>query len=359
MVLLLFCILGFSAVVALLLFGDSPAYRNTPIHTVHLHLVRVNSKVSSAVLASPRLYSFLRWLVPVFYCCAVLFCLFQFFAYVYVALDPAIAASHAHSAYIGFSIAAVVLSTALVTFSDPGTVTPANVSLACSKYTNDGLIFFGKSCATCHFEKPARSKHCSVCNRCILLYDHHCIWVNNCIGYSNYRWFLLFLVLNINMMVYGACLCWGFLSSQNSLIGWWTLIVATTESNRIAGILLILASIISVITALFTALHLRYLYLGVTTNEAEKWGEIEHLVSLGVLYYIVEKQLYVEEASVRHSDGTFEVVYIGLNDEKVHYSDTDRGNYTFVKVSLVENDLVNVYDHGFVANVKERVLMGA
>jgi hypothetical protein len=52
------------------------------------------------------------------------------------------------------------------------------------------LKYYKANCAVCKIkEKPPRSKHCSICEICVEKYDHHCIWLNNCIGENNYRYY--------------------------------------------------------------------------------------------------------------------------------------------------------------------------
>lgn len=59
-------------------------------------------------------------------------------------------------------------------------------------------------CDKCQAIKPDRSHHCSVCGKCILKMDHHCPWVNNCVAFNNYKFFILFLGYALTYCVYLA-----------------------------------------------------------------------------------------------------------------------------------------------------------
>ncbi|XP_073410724.1 palmitoyltransferase ZDHHC4-like isoform X2 [Dendrobates tinctorius] len=79
--------------------------------------------------------------------------------------------------------------------SDPGRVTKQNVTFYIRVYKHDNIMFHcNNECPTCHLMKPARSKHCGVCRSCIHRFDRHCVWVNNCIGALNIRYFSLYLL---------------------------------------------------------------------------------------------------------------------------------------------------------------------
>ena len=56
-------------------------------------------------------------------------------------------------------------------------------------------IFTQRKCPTCNIIRPPGASHCSVCNNCVLDFDHHCAFVSNCIGKRNHKYFYYFLLI--------------------------------------------------------------------------------------------------------------------------------------------------------------------
>ncbi|XP_054162984.1 palmitoyltransferase ZDHHC20-B-like isoform X2 [Oppia nitens] len=59
-------------------------------------------------------------------------------------------------------------------------------------------------CENCFMIKPDRAHHCSVCDQCVLKMDHHCPWVNHCVSFSNYKFFILFLGYAFTLCLFSA-----------------------------------------------------------------------------------------------------------------------------------------------------------
>jgi len=107
----------------------------------------------------------------------------------------------------------MVLSHIKASFTDPGKVPLPKVAVDFSEArrgsrkkkkgkTNDEWTV----CKYCEMFRPPRAHHCRVCKRCIRKMDHHCPWINNCVGERNQKYFILFLFYTVLSTVYAVSL---------------------------------------------------------------------------------------------------------------------------------------------------------
>ncbi|KAF2864385.1 Palmitoyltransferase akr1, ankyrin repeat-containing protein akr1 [Piedraia hortae CBS 480.64] len=87
---------------------------------------------------------------------------------------------------------------ALTMTANPGYI-PKSSSRGQTKNAIDELVQHGAFdeshfCTHCMIRKSLRSKHCRRCGRCVARHDHHCPWVDNCVGVNNHKQFILYVV---------------------------------------------------------------------------------------------------------------------------------------------------------------------
>nr|XP_056714670.1 palmitoyltransferase ZDHHC23 [Euleptes europaea] len=61
-------------------------------------------------------------------------------------------------------------------------------------------------CSKCQLVRPVRAGHCRICGRCVKRLDHHCVWINSCVGEQNHQAFILALSFFLLTSVYGISL---------------------------------------------------------------------------------------------------------------------------------------------------------
>ncbi|CAI2374687.1 unnamed protein product [Moneuplotes crassus] len=94
----------------------------------------------------------------------------------------------------------VTILTTLVFCAITSLINPGYISDKSSIYTSENIerdIESSKElleCQICQHKVPKEYKHCGSCNKCVQDFDHHCQWLNTCIGSKNYKFFISFVI---------------------------------------------------------------------------------------------------------------------------------------------------------------------
>lgn len=139
-----------------------------------------------------------------------------------------------------------------------------NELIGCPKpiiFHKNGVLVKIKFCRTCLIFKPPRSSHCSVCDLCVEIFDHHCPWIGNCVGKRNYKYFFSYLTSLCILTISTFLIALSHVINERYNIN---VEMAPTIS------ILIATFIVSVFVYGLLCFHLYLIFTNLTTNESIK-----------------------------------------------------------------------------------------
>ena len=269
--------------------------------------------------------------------------------------------------------------------STSSVVTPETHKREMHRYPYDHALYQpGQVCRTCHFLKPARSKHCSLCNACISKHDHHCVWVMNCIGKGNAFYFMAMMASLGALMNYGAYLAYlvtskiisaevarqtgnldprfkwsaGKTWSEYGEFHLW----AFSQDFRIGAVGMLAFMCGPLAWALFFY-HTYLVWAGMTTNETSKWADWRDDIADGIVFKTkmsMEKQnardtsiepfvdwpISSAQQLLRSEDGALQRPWMNGHDTSPF------GHKPMRRVKGLD-EIDNLYDLGFLGNLKD------
>ncbi|XP_067930855.1 palmitoyltransferase ZDHHC17-like [Watersipora subatra] len=171
---------------------------------------------------------------------------------------------------------------------DPGYLRPSREQQhqAIMELSETSTLTVEDFCSTCILRKPLRSKHCSICDKCVAMFDHHCPWIYNCVGASNVRYFVLYLTYLIGMILWCAygCITFWLNGCGMASLGMHDIIDVIRCSPWVSWIFLHCCVHLVFVGILLSNMVYQIAYLGITTNENINKFRYKHLKKDGVFY---------------------------------------------------------------------------
>lgn len=67
-------------------------------------------------------------------------------------------------------------------------------------------VDFDRICPVCEIVRSPLTRHCVICNKCVERYDHHCPWIDSCVGVRNHNYFFALLITVFTDFIISICL---------------------------------------------------------------------------------------------------------------------------------------------------------
>ncbi|XP_074951078.1 palmitoyltransferase ZDHHC13 isoform X1 [Phalacrocorax aristotelis] len=135
-----------------------------------------------------------------------------------------------------------------------------------------GCLDFRTFCTSCLVRKPLRSMHCIACDSCVARYDQHSLWIGQCIGIGNHRYYLLFLsflIVTGLWLLYGTVLYWSnHCATSYHQDGVWTYFTQIMRCSPWVSYIFAVACFHTVWASLWLTVQLSQIaFLGLTSHE--------------------------------------------------------------------------------------------
>lgn len=115
-------------------------------------------------------------------------------------------------------------------------------------------------CRVCQHRRPARSRHCFQCKKCVRRFDHHCPYMGVCVGEDNHRQFVVAVTLHAAACLHGIHLFAGAVHRTGDMMTW-------LPANMAPLLACALAVVGGAVFSALAALHLFLAASGRTTFE--------------------------------------------------------------------------------------------